>query len=297
MRGERWSRRGFVGSLSVATIAAAVGGRHPAHAADGATGVRAPSATFLEVEKGGFDPKGGHIQGAAASQEALYLTQMTCICKFDWSGKLLKKLKVLSHTGDACWHDGCLYTSVVPYGGPNKGKGVIQVFDGELKLLRETLVDRGLDGITYWDGTLYVGMGTKTQPSKDPHRVNIFGRFDPLTLKEIGPRQEVDFGYDTRYGAQNILTDGKRLFVNFYSVKGAPSFVAFDKDFKVLQTFFFGTGQGADVLPSARAAGKVRLFTVRTTGLARPKNSEPPELLGARIQFYDFDGAKFTAVK
>lgn len=32
-----------------------------------------------------FDPKGGHIQGIAASEEALYIAQMTQLTKVDWT--------------------------------------------------------------------------------------------------------------------------------------------------------------------------------------------------------------------
>lgn len=287
------TRRCFVRGSFATALSVVAGWQQRSH---GAGPPPAKLARTFEVEADAFDPKGGHIQGAAASPAALYLTQTTRICKFDWNGKLLKTLKVLSHTGDICWHDGCLYTSVVAYSGPNKGKGMIQVFDEDLNLQRETVIDRGTDGIACLNGTLYVGMGAKTQPSKDPHRINIFGRFDPLTLKETAPRQEVDYGHETHYGAQNILTNGKLLFVNFYGAKGSPPFVLFDKDFNALKTFRFGTGQGADFVPAAHAAGKTRVFTARTTGNRPAKDGQPAIPPGARIQFYDFDGETFTAV-
>lgn len=293
------NRRKFLRGSSVAALSVAVHAWQKAYGAECCpTDVTLPepkASTFL-VEADAFDLKGGHIQGAAASDEALYLTQMTRICKFDWNGKLLKKLDVTSHTGDACWHDGCLYTSIVVYGGPNKGKGMIQVFDKDLNLRRETIIDRGIDGIAWLDGILYVGMGSKMQPSKDPHRVNLFGHFDPATLEESLPRQEVDYGFETHYGAQNILSDGKLLFVNFYGAKGSPPFVAFEKDLTPLKMFHFGTGQGADFVPNASAEDKVRIFTVQTTGNLRAKGDQPAVPPGARIQFYDFDGEKFTAV-
>lgn len=293
-----FNRRDFIRGFSVTALTAAVGARQKVLGClPMAMALPALQESAFEVELGACDPKGGHIQGAAASDEALYLSQMTRICKFDWKGKLLNKLDVISHTGDICWHGGCLYTSVAVYGGPNKGKGMIQVFDKELRLLRETMIDRSTDGITWLDGTLYVGMGAKTQPSKEPHRVNIFGRFDPITLKETAPRQEVDYGFETHYGAQNILTDGKLIFVNFYGAKGAPPFVAFDKDLKPLKTFRFGTGQGADFVPAALADGKKRVFTVRTTGNRRAKGDQPAVPPGARIQFYDFNGEEFKAVR
>jgi hypothetical protein len=292
------NRRDCLKGIFFTTLSAAAGSQQAAFGKPSVSAaLPAPKAGTFDFEAAAFDPKGGHIQGAAASDEALYLAQMTRICKFDWNGKMLKTLDVITHTGDVCWYDGCLYTSVAVYGGPNKGKGMIQVFDKNLDLQRETLIDRGTDGITLLDGTLYVGMGAKTQPSKEPHRVNLFGRFDPVSLKETAPRQEVDYGFETHYGAQNMLTDGKILYVNFYGAKGSPPFVAFDKDFKPLKTFRFGTGQGADFVPAARAAGKVRVFTIRTTGNWRARGDQPAEPPGARIQFYDFDGETFTAVK
>lgn len=252
-----------------------------------------PQMRTFEIGSEAFDPKGGHIQGATASEEALYLTQATSICKVDWSGKLIKKISAINHTGDICWHNKQLYTGIVIRGGPNRGKGMIQVFDEELNLQRETLIelDQGIDGITCLNGTLYIAIGT----TKVPHRINLFARFDPVTLKEIAPRQEVDYGHETYYGAQNLLTNGELLFARFYGVKGSPSFVQFDKDLNVLQTFRFGTGEGADFIPAAHAGGKVRVFTVRTTG-RRATSDQPAVPPGARIQFFDFNGKQFTAI-
>ena len=59
-----------------------------------------------------FDPKGGHIQGIAASEDALYVAQMTRLVKLDWKGSVLATRAVTSHTGDIAWHDGELYTAV-----------------------------------------------------------------------------------------------------------------------------------------------------------------------------------------
>ena len=53
-----------------------------------------------------FDPKGGHIQGIAASDEALYVAQMTRLVKFDWKGHVLASRQVQSPTGDIAWHSG-----------------------------------------------------------------------------------------------------------------------------------------------------------------------------------------------
>ena len=75
-------KRAAVAALAVATCAlCAAGGLRPFSAAPGA-----------------FDPKGGHIQGIAASEDALYVAQMTHLVKLDWTGKVLASRGVQSRT-------------------------------------------------------------------------------------------------------------------------------------------------------------------------------------------------------
>ncbi len=217
-----------------------------------------------------FDPKGGHIQGIAASKDALYIAQMTNLVKVDWTGKLLKRIPVVSHTGDLTWHDGELYTSVAVYPACKEGK--IQVFDKDLNLLRETTIDRTIDGIAYLDGVLYVGMGAKTQPSKNPHRVNVLGRFDAKTLKEIAPRADFDYGFETRFGFQNITTDGTLLYGSFYAVKGAPQIAVFDKDLKIVGTRRLNANQGFEFMPPALGCAKGAFIKAKTKWAKAPRN-------------------------
>ena len=226
-----------------------------------------------------FDPKGGHVQGIAASEDALYVSQMTRLAKLDWKGNVLASRTVQSHTGDISWHDGELYASVAVY--PERREGRIQVFDKDLNLLRETSIDRTIDGIAYADGVLYVGMGAKDQPSSNPHRVNIIGRFDAKTLKEIEPRADFDYGYDTKYGFQNIVFDGQRLVASFYAVGESPAVAFFGKDLKVLGTASCKCSQGFDILPpSMRSEG--RRYVVATTVTAKA----PPSVL-CNMDFID----------
>ena len=215
-----------------------------------------------------FDREGGHIQGIAASEDALYVAQMTRLVKFDWNGKVLATRAALSHTGDIAWHDGELYAAVAVY--PESREGRIQVYDKDLNLLREASVDRAIDGIAYVDGVLYVGMGAKTRTSKAPHRVNILGRFDAKTLKEVAPRMEFDYGYDTKYGFQNIAFDGKMLIASFYAVDGAPGVAFFDRELRVLGTASEKCSQGFDILPQSMRAGGPRFVRATTTIAKRP---------------------------
>lgn len=233
----------------------------------------------FDVGPEAFDPKGGHIQGIAASEDALYVAQMTRLVKLDWSGKVLATRKVKSHTGDIVWYNGELYTSVAVY--PACKEGRIQVFDKDLNLLRETVIDRTIDGIAYADGTLYVGMGAKEQPSEKPHRVNILGRFDAKTLKEIAPRAEFDYGHETNFGFQNIVFDGERFIASFYAVKGAPGIVFFDKNLNILGTANGKCNQGFDILPPSMRKEGGRFVCSKT------KISKQPTAVSCSIGFFN----------
>ena len=58
-----------------------------------------------------FNPDGSHIQGIAASEDALYISQDRHLAKVDWTGKLLKSREVPNHTGDLCWYKGELFAA------------------------------------------------------------------------------------------------------------------------------------------------------------------------------------------
>ena len=204
-----------------------------------------------------FFPEGSHIQGIAASEDALYASQDCGLVKLSWTGEALGRRELPVHTGDICWYKGELYVSMAladnaqdPLGDPTSGKGQILVFDKDLNPVRGVDVDRRVDGIACLDDVLYVGMGAKEQPSRNPHRINLFGRFDAKTLEEIAPRTELDYGYDTRYGAQNLCSDGKNVYISFYAVEGAPQIAVLDKDMNVVGTQFLAANQGLDVMPA-----------------------------------------------
>lgn len=259
--------------------------------------VAAPTASLAPIAIGSeaFDARFGHIQGACCTDDAIYLTQMKCLYKFDWLGKLLKKQSVISHTGDICFWKGEIYTSVSVYEGPNKGKGMIQVFDQELNMVRETLLDRGTDGITILDGVLYLGMGSNHVPSKEAHRENWVGRFDPKTLKPLGERQIIDFGYMTHYGIQDISNDGKHILCAFYSAKkDQPNLIVFDKDLKVVSAdCTYHASNGFDRLPARFGGDHPRFFRVKT--VMSPKNKAEPKAqrkLSVKIDFFEWVDGK-----
>ena len=206
-----------------------------------------------------FNADGSHVQGIAANKDALFLSQDCHLAKVDWTGKVLETKSVINHTGDLCWYNDELYSAVaLNFSSYNQsyededGMGLIQVYDEGLRLVREKEVDRRIDGICCVDGVLYVGMGAKEQPSKAAHRINIIGRFDASTLEEIAPRIDIDYGYQTNFGVQNLTTDGVFIYGSFYSDNGAPQIVQFDRDLNVCATFYLRAYQGLEVLPQKR---------------------------------------------
>jgi len=211
-----------------------------------------------------FDKKGGHIQGMCAGGGHYYLSQMTRLYKIDKTGACVKSVPVVSHTGDICYRDGRIYTAVAVYGGPEKGKGKVQVFDTDLNLVREATYDRGLDGITFFNGAIYAGRGShrETVPhkegvepqSKTPHLDNEMVVLDSETL-QVKKLLVFSHGSKTHYGVQNATSDGKVLYATFYPAEGgAPDLVAFDAEMRPQRGYRVRSSTGFECVPSEDGA-------------------------------------------
>jgi len=247
-----------------------------------------PAVTFEDV----FDPDANHVQGACCSDDAVYLSQKTFLYKFGWDGTLLAKVAVTNHTGDICFHDGKVYTSVCLYEGENRGR--IQVFDGkDLSFVRESPgFPRPADGIAYVNGVFYVGLGSNFANPPKPHPSNWVCRFDAKTLLPLEEKRTFDYGHRTSYGVQDIATDGQRLFIAFYAVKGSPAVVVTDTDWNILQTVDgFTASNGFDLLPVRLRGDRLRFLRVNTL---TPHRCDDPgkKGVGASLSFFEFrDGA------
>ncbi len=53
-----------------------------------------------------------HLQGIGTDDDAIYWSFTTTLAKTDRKGKLLKKVPVVNHHGDMCYHDGRVYVAV-----------------------------------------------------------------------------------------------------------------------------------------------------------------------------------------
>ena len=238
--------------------------------------------TRFETESGSLSSfwKGVHVQGFACAPDAIYLgVDRSGIFKFDWDGHFLKHVDAPNHTGDVCWYNGRLYTSVDVLAGPRpKRSGIVQVYDAELNLLREAFIEQGVDGICAKDGILYLGMNNV--PAQ--HRVNQIGRMDAKTL-EFLDRVDIDYGHDTSWGTQNITTDGENFWVEFYS---KMPLAVFDRDWKPVRSLDFKSSQGFDFLPM-RFQGERPTFAC---GKNFRRGDEPAYC----IEFFEFDGTQMV---
>jgi hypothetical protein len=138
-------------------------------------------------------------------------------------------------------------------------------------------------------------MGSNHVPSKEAHRENWVGRFDPKTLKPLGERQIIDFGYMTHYGIQDISNDGKHILCAFYSAKkDQPNLIVFDKDLKVVSAdCTYHASNGFDRLPARFGGDHPRFFRVKT--VMSPKNKAEPKAqrkLSVKIDFFEWVDGK-----
>jgi hypothetical protein len=114
--------------------------------------------------------KAGHIQGAACSEKAIYLSHMLGIVKLDWNGKLLKTMDAPSHLGDIEYANGKIYGAFCVRNAklcPKGMNGLVRVWDEDLNLLAEKWFPELFDGIAVLGDTVYVGVdrwGRKSHP-------------------------------------------------------------------------------------------------------------------------------------
>jgi len=104
-----------------------------------------------------------HLQGVCTDETAIYWSFTTTLVKTDMKGTLLKKIPVVNHHGDLCFHNGKLYVAV-NLGKFNDPKGNadswVYVYDAvtlkELARHETKEVFHGAGGIGHRDGHFFV---------------------------------------------------------------------------------------------------------------------------------------------
>lgn len=128
----------------------------------GTSGGFLAAAPFHAVRCAGDYP--GHLQGVCTNnQDAIYWSFTTVLVKTDAGGRVLKKIDVVNHHGDLCFHDGKLYVAVnlglfnLPAG---RADSWVYVYDvgtlDELARHKTPEVVHGAGGIAVRDGRFYV---------------------------------------------------------------------------------------------------------------------------------------------
>lgn len=272
MRGAKLGRRFIPCLISIVLLGCAV--------------PRQNRLCHFETERGALAKhwKGAHVQGFACAPDALYLgVDRSGIFKFSWEGRLIKHVDAPNHTGDIFWYEGKLYTSVDVLEGPRPSRsGIVQVYDGDLNLVNEAYIEQGIDGICAKDGMLYLGMNNTAKL----HRVNQIGRMNATSLEFID-RIDIDHGYETEWGTQNLTTDGERFWVQFYS---EMPLAVFDAGWQLVRALPFRSNQGFDCIPHELWRDKAH------PRFASGRNFRRGEDPAYGIDFYEFDGGQMVNV-
>ena len=108
-----------------------------------------PKWSAVLTRSGAIEARHGHIQGICATDDALYMTLVNGLYKFDWKGRLVKRIDFNPHVGDIClWGDRLYVTTCAD------GKGRIETFDRELNHLAGAPTGPSADGVACIDGVL-----------------------------------------------------------------------------------------------------------------------------------------------
>jgi len=106
----------------------------------------------------------GHLQGVCTNDsDAIYWSFTTTLVKSDINGRALQTIKVASHHGDLCFHDGKIFVAVNlgQFNQPaGKADSWVYVYDADTlrELARHKVPDlvHGAGGIAFHDGRFYV---------------------------------------------------------------------------------------------------------------------------------------------
>ena len=234
----------------------------------------------IKTEPGAFKDAAAHVQGICCDENAIYVVFSNYIYKLDWSGKTLRSVPAVSHSGDPCLAMGKLYVSM-----SSEDACAVYEYDLELNLLRKIKIPEcpACDGIAFLDGRFYTGGPSPSTPHED-NPLNIFDeRFKRLS------HHEISFGAKTNYGPQSIASCRGVLLIAFYAVdktQGAPRGAIVNSDGGVLGVTELDGSNGWYALPESMQPNPkefTRLLVARTDEKQDGQTS-------ACFRWVDFDG-------
>ena len=236
--------------------------------------------------------KAGHIQGACCSEQGVYLSHQLGIAKIGWDGKLLKTVAAPAHLGDTAYANGRIYGAFVIYDEKLRKdgmKGMVRVWDENLRQVAEKWFPEALDGIVVLGDTVYVGVdrwGFAKHPFCCVKRLG-------LDLSDKG-NVDIDLGYQINYGVQTMATDGKDIFLGNY---GGTSRVS--ADLKTNEEVTLACAEGFGLVPKSVTKSDAKIFfTVNALGgnmqgWRKDPVNNPPRI---RLDFYELNDGKFKDI-
>ena len=242
--------------------------------------------------KGSLNAMVGHVQGACASEDAIYISHVAGIFKLDWNGNVIKHVPAERHTGDLCYNEGKVYSVLGKWGSGGKTKVCrLQVWDADLNFLAEKPLPelKGLDGVTVLDGILYHGVGYSSPVPRSSHSL---GRIDLKTMESL-PQVKFELPYQTRFCQQKLTTDGKLIYMTFYPAAGASyALSACDRDGKLVAHYGLKAGMGFERLPKGRFPGeRPRFLKVNSSGGKQKDGTVKPPSVS--FDFYELVDGDF----
>lgn len=246
---------------------------------------------FVETQPHELDIliESGHNQGADCSEAGVYLGHQLGVELVDWEGRHVRHVDTPTHAhmGDVAYADGKVYGVITLCGKGRSGKtGLVRVWNDKLEQLSEKSFPECLDGITVFNGKIYIGIDAWGKPLHDLCRVKVLD----LDLNEIGTK-DIDLGFKIAYGVQTMGHDDRYLYFGCYggTVRVSP-------DLKHVERVNFDCAEGFGLVPKTVAKAEHPVFfAVRALGgnmqgwRADPFNNSPR----LRFDFYDLIDGTF----
>ena len=202
-----------------------------------------------------------HLQGVAADETGLYFSFTDVLVKTDYTGKVLKEFKYVSHMGDLCIVDGDLFVVMQFRSQPhriangNRKSAVLQFSkDLVLKKIHPLDIPWGVDGITFCNGKFYMSPDFGKEP-KIETGIMLFDRNFKL-LKEI----RFKTGANIKFGAQVLTTVKGGILAAFYDdSKGA--FIFEPETWKIIGQADIKPSTGFTPIPE-KIAGRKNIYMI-----------------------------------
>ncbi len=240
----------------------------------------------IRSEPGACDQALGHVQGIACDENAIYAVFANLVCKFDWTGKLIKSTEAPFHAGDPCVANDKLYVSM-----STESAEALFEYDLDLNLTRKLKLEKcpGGDGVAFLNGKFYVGGPSSDKPHLDNYVLVYDENFNLIDENYI------NYGVPTAYGPQSIASWKDRLFVAFYidgAPEGSPRAAIVGSDLKTLSATTLDGSNGWALAPESRQldkSGKTALLLVGRTDKVDGKTI-------AAFRWFKTDGEKVEDV-